>query len=122
MEVLGGILLSVVVGLAIGSAFVDFAELFRIERIVNWVQRVVFGIGQPVIGPEALIGETAVVLNEPRLADDGINHTATATIGHEIWTIRCPEPFEIGQSMRVERANGAILDVVADEQRCAARP
>lgn len=115
MDVLFVILLSVAVGLLIGSIFVDLIALLRLEQIVNWGQRVFFGIGRPVIGPETFIGETAVVLELSEISEDGSTYTSTVEIDNECWTIRCPEPVEAGQLVRIEKANGAILDVIVAE-------
>lgn len=115
MEAILAILGTLLLGGLIAFTLADLGILKLLEPVTAWVQRVFFGIGRPIIGPEALVGETAVVADKPVLAKDGRNYISKAKVGNEIWTIRLRDPLEVGATIRVVDAKGAVLDVVAAE-------
>lgn|SRR5262245_29614760 len=99
MLLLGGILLAVFVipwpwGIfaILGGALLDIGES---AAFLRWSRR-----RKSPVGPEALVGQTAVVMNPTQVRLAG-----------ELWAARSDDPLRVGEEVVVRAVDGLTLEV-----------
>jgi membrane protein implicated in regulation of membrane protease activity len=96
------LLLVFVLSPALGIAVVGLAVAFEALELLFW--RRVLRRHRVATGPEAMVGETAVVVE--RCDPDG-----TVRVRGEIWRARCEGGAAPGQGVRISSVDGLTLDV-----------
>ena len=103
------IFLLVVLGLAAGLYFTDFAYFARpLEGLMRKLQ------GAPAMGSETLVGTMTTLLQATEHSKDANDHRGVVAIDGSTWTVRVDKPCDAGQSVRIVRS-GVVLDAVAVE-------
>ena len=102
MIVIAILLLVFVLSPALGIAVVALAVAFEAVEIVFW--RRVLRRYRVATGAEAMVGETAVVV-EP------CDPEGTVRLRGEIWRARCPPGASPGERVRIGAVEGLMLEV-----------
>ena len=105
------LIFSICIGLGLLIA-VSSPELSLLLKPLEWASRRIGG--EVAVGSETLAGKFGVVVsissssNEASAAQAGL-----VQVGGEIWSFRSQAPLEPGANVKVVRAEGATLEVVA---------
>jgi membrane protein implicated in regulation of membrane protease activity len=105
------LIFSICIGLGLLVA-VSSPELSLLFKPLEWASRRIGG--EVAVGSEALVGKFGIVVsissssNEASAAQAGL-----VQVGGETWSFRSQAPLEPGANVKVVRAEGVTLEVVA---------